>query len=232
MCSTWFFSRINDLQEKLNLQQVQEKLPLRKLMQEILANRPFMTLCAVTFLWNFSLNIAGPFFNVYMVQELKFTAWMVGITAVATGVSGLLVLRHIGRLSDRFGPRRVQTWFMFVIPLLPLAWILVRNLWHVVILNTFGGVFWGAFNLATFNLLLAFIPKSQVPRYSAFFQILVTLSLALGAFVGSFMVTEWGFFAVFIASGIGRYAAAGLFAWLVRDPLPQKSEGVPVMLNE
>ena len=218
MVSTWCFSRMDDIHEQLSFR-AGEKLSLKNLFKEIMARRQFVILCAITALWNFSLNVAGPFFNVYMVQNLNFSASMVGITAVATSLSSLLVQRRVGGLSDRFGPRRVQMWFMFLIPLLPLAWILVQNLWHVIILNAFSGLLWGAFNLATFNLLLAFIPKTQVPRYSAVFQILVTLSLALGAFVGSFVVTQWGFFAVFIASGIGRYIAAGLFAWLVRDPV-------------
>jgi MFS family permease len=222
MVSSWCFFRINDQQDQV-FTQIREKLSLRHLLKEILAYRQFVILCAITALWNFFVNVSGPFFNVYMVQNLGFTASMVGLTAVATSLSGLLVQRRIGLLSDRFGPRRVQMWFMFLIPLLPLSWILVRELWHVMVLNIFGGVVWGAFNLATFNLLLAFIPKSQVPRYSAFFQILVTLSLALGAFVGSFIVTQWGFYAVIITSGIGRYAAAGLFAWLMHDPVVEKS---------
>ena len=219
--STWCFSQINDIQEQLHVR-IAEAISPRKMMEEILSHRPFITLCAITALWNFFVNVSGPFFNVYMVQNLKFSAWMVGLTAVASSLSGLLIQRRIGLFSDRFGPRKVQLWFMFLIPLLPFSWILVRELWHVLVLNTFGGIFWGAFNLATFNLLLAFIPKSQVPRYSAFFQVLVTLSLAMGAFMGSLIVTQWGFYAVVITSGVGRYAAAGLFAWLVRDPVVEK----------
>jgi MFS family permease len=147
---------------------------------------------------------------------------MIGIQAVASSLSGLVIQRRTGQLSDRYGPRRVQMWSMFLIPLLPLAWIFARDLWFVVLINTFGGLVWGAFNLATFNLLLAFIPKTQVPRYSAVFQILVTLSMALGAFAGTFIINHWGFVGVVLVSGIGRYAATGLFAWLVRDPVLKK----------
>jgi MFS family permease len=221
--STWCFSRINDIQDKLRVR-IPEKISLRSLVKDVFTHRPFVILCAITALWNFFINVSGPFFNVHMVQDLNFTASMIGIQAVASSLSGLAIQRRTGQLSDRYGPRRVQLWSMFLIPLLPLAWIFARELWHVVLINTFGGLVWGAFNLATFNLLLAFVPKSQVPRYSAFFQVLVTLSMALGAFAGSFIVLHWGFVGVVLTSGIGRYVAVGLFAWLVRDPVVKKAE--------
>jgi hypothetical protein len=48
-----------------------------------------------------SLNIAGPFFTVYLVQNLK-TATMVGLTSVAYSAS-MLIQRRIGALSDPLG---------------------------------------------------------------------------------------------------------------------------------
>ena len=37
-----------------------------------------MALFATTALWNFSLNIAGPFFTVYLVQDLtQLLQWLV-----------------------------------------------------------------------------------------------------------------------------------------------------------
>jgi MFS family permease len=147
-----------------------------------------------------------------MVQNLKFTASMVGITSIVTTVTSLLVQRRVGKLADRLGSRQVMLISMVLIPLLPAAWVLVSKLWHVVALNLFGGVVWGAFNLVSFNFLLSLTPTAQRARYSAIYQILITLSLALGAAVGALIVTKWGFQAVFACSAIGRYVAVFLFA--------------------
>jgi MFS family permease len=175
-------------------------------------NHPvFLALSLVMAFWNFSLNIAGPFFNVFMAENLKFTAALIGVTSIISTVAGLLVQRRVGRLSDRLGPRKVMLISMILIPILPAAWIFVSKFWHVVLLNSFGGVIWGAFNLVSFNFLLSLMPEGQRARYSAFYQIMVTLALAGGAALGAWVVTQWGYQAIFLCSAIGRVIAALLF---------------------
>lgn len=215
LASSACFSRINISAE--HSRPATSPLSIRRLYQEVKAHPQFVALCATAAVWNVSLNIAGPFFNVYLVQNLKFTASMIGITSVASSLASLLVQRKIGALSDRWGPRRVQLWSMLLIPAVPVLWVWVSGLWDVTVLSLFTGLLWGVFNLASFNLILSFIPPNQVPRFSAVYQIVVTLSLSIGALIGSWMVTEWGFTSIFIGSGIGRLLAALLFAWIIRD---------------
>jgi predicted MFS family arabinose efflux permease len=100
---------------------------------------------------------------------------------------------------------------MLLIPILPFAWIFATNFLHVVVINTVSGVLWGAFNLVSFNFLLSLTPDAQRARFSAFYQILVMLALAGGAAVGAWVVTEWGYRAIFAWSGVGRVIAALLF---------------------
>jgi MFS family permease len=178
----------------------------------------FVALMVTAGLWNFAINISGPFFNVYMVQNLHFSASIVGLTLVSTALSGLLVLNSVGGLSDRLGPRKLQIFSMILIPLLPIMWIFARQPWHVILINIFGGIVWAAFNLTSFNLMLNSIPKDQVPSYSALYQIMVTLSLAFGAVLGSALITRYGFFVLLIASAVGRVIATILFVRMVHEP--------------
>ena len=182
-------------------------------------NQPHYVAIVITAaLWNFGVYIAGPFFNVYMVQNLNFSASVVALTAVVSSLSGLLVLNQIGALSDRLGPRKLQMVSMFLIPLLPFSWIFVSQPWHVAVINIFTGVLWAAYNLASFNLLLSSIPKDQVARYSALYQIMVTLSVAFGALLGSALISRWGFTLLLVLSTIFRLLPAVLFTRLVHDP--------------
>jgi MFS family permease len=190
-------------------------LALREVLADMRGRPVFVALALVMALWNFSLNIAGPFFSVFMVESLGFTASMVGITSIVTSVASLTVQRRIGRLSDRLGPRKVQLIMMLLIPLLPAGWIFITQFWQVVALNAFGGIIWGAFNLVSFNFLLSLIPQAQRARYSAIYQVLVTLALAGGAAFGSLIVTLWGYRAVFLCSAVGRICAAVFFARFV-----------------
>jgi predicted MFS family arabinose efflux permease len=220
LASTFSFSRLHDPGGGVTPAHPAGSLSLRTIVREISTHPYFLGLCLVMAFWNFSLNIAGPFFNVYMVENLKFTASMVGIVSIATSVAGLLVQRRIGHFSDRLGPRKVQMISMFLIPLLPFAWIFVTKFWHVILLNSFSGILWGAFNLASFNFLLSLTPDGLRARFSAFYQILVMLALAGGAALGAWVVTVWGYPAIFICSAVGRMMAAILFVRFV----PHKAE--------
>jgi predicted MFS family arabinose efflux permease len=191
-------------------------ISLPELWRDLYASPVFLSFCFASALWNFFINVAGPFFNVYMVQDLKFTAAMVGLTAVSTSISKMPLQKKIGELSDRWGAGRVQMICMFLIPILPLLWIFITQLWQVVLLNVLGGVLWGAFELVSFNFLLQLTPDAQRARYSAIYQIVVTLALAGGAALGSSIIYWWGYTGIFLVSAIGRIIAALFFLRLMR----------------
>jgi MFS family permease len=232
MFSTYFFSRIKDPQVGMPVHSpMSASLP--QMWKDLRATPLFLSFCFASALWNFSINVAGPFFNVYMVQNLSFTAAMVGLTAVATSVSKMLIQKKAGDISDRWGPGRVQVVCMFMMPILPFIWIFITQLWQVVALNLFGGILWGAFELVSFNFLLQFTPEALRARYSAIFQIVVTVSLAGGAALGSGIILWWGYTGIFLISGLGRIAAALFFLRLIgalrqRDAAMSKS---PVVIE-
>jgi predicted MFS family arabinose efflux permease len=223
--STYSFGHLQDPKGKLSIQ-VGGSLSLRAVLSDMKAYPVFIALSLVMALWNFSINIAGPFFTVYMVQNLGFTASMIGITSIVTSVAGLLVQRRIGNLSDHWGSRKVQLVIMLLIPILPAAWVFITKFWQVVALNSFGGMLWGAFNLVSFNFLLSLTPETLRARYSAMYQILVTLALAGGAALGAWVVTRWGYHAIFLCSAVGRIIAGLLFARFI--PALTGKKKVPV----
>jgi len=179
----------------------------------------FIGFCVFTAVWNFSINIAGPFFNVYMVDTLHFTAAMIGVSTVANSIASLIVQRRAGLLADKWGNRTLAVVFLLTIPILPLVWGLwVRNYWQVILMEVIGGILWGAYNLVSFNTLLLQTPEAQRARFSAFYQIVVTLALSGGAALGSLLISLMDFPGVAITSAGGRWLAAILFILIVRDP--------------
>jgi MFS family permease len=225
--STFSFGHMRDPKSSFASTLSAGSLTPRTIVREMITHPYFLALSLVMAFWNFSLNIAGPFFNVYMVENLKFTASMVGIVSIVSSLAGLLIQRRIGRLSDWWGPRKVQMIFMLLIPILPFAWLFVTKFWHVIVLNSFSGALWGAFNLVSFNFLLSLTPDARRARFSAFYQILVMLALAGGAAVGAWVVAVWGYQVIFLCSAIGRMAAAILFVRFV----PALSEKAKALMN-
>jgi MFS family permease len=218
MLSIFCYSRIKEESPTPGNPLAIQNVSLRSIFRLLKSQPQFVSLLIVTAVWNFSLNIAGPFFTVQMVNGLHFTATSIGFLAVVTSLTTILTQNQIGSLTDRIGPRKLQLISMFLIPLLPLTWLFCTKVWQIAINNAFSGVFWGCYNLVSFALLLMYIPKDAVPRFSAIFQIVVLLSLAAGSFVGSMIIDVWNFYGVCIVSGIGRFVAAFMFAKMVHEP--------------
>ncbi len=215
--SVFSFAHITDKHRPPAFPRVRQPvgMALSALVRDLTANRDFLSFAATTALWNFSLNIAGPFFSVYLVKDLHASATMVGITTIASSVATILSQRRLGHLNDKWGARRLTMISGLLIPIVPFLWVFAGAAWHVILINLLSGTLWSAYNLGSFNYLLMIIPEDRRARYSALFQITVTISLAIGAALGSLVVTRWGYHAVFIGSSAGRLIAALLFVRLL-----------------
>jgi MFS family permease len=224
MISTYSFSRI---QEPPASQPAHGDAAFswRAFVEYLKTNPIFLAYCLTSALWNFSLNVSGPFFAPYQVNVLNATATMVGILAIVSQISALISQHPFGILADRWGPRRLVVITGLLIPLLPFVWIFITDVRQAIPVNLFGGALWAGYSLASFNFLLTLTPESQRGRFSAIYQIIVALSLSTGAAVGSLIISQWGYNAVFAASGFGRLAAALLFAFFVRpDKVKSKAD--------
>jgi MFS family permease len=193
----------------------------------ILSHPQFLALCLHSAVWNFSLNVAGPFFNVYLVHNLQATLTQVGVLTAATSLASLPALRIFGPLADRWGPRRIVLLTSLLIPILPIAWIFAPSPLYVLAINLASGVLWSGFSMCVLNLLMQISPQAERARFSAVHQIIVTVFLALGAAFGGWVVTTFGYKAVFALSGIGRFIAALIFARFVTEQSPAQA---PVFL--
>jgi MFS family permease len=171
--------------------------------------------------WNVSLYMAAPFFNVHLVKNLGASPlWVGGLLAVAAGF-GLVGQTAIGRMVDSRGARRVIVLCGTGVAMLPLMWYFVTAPWQVIGINAAGGVLWAGYLLATFSFLLAISPPGQQRYYAAAYATLVYLSTTLGPLLGGALAAAYGIKATFIASGVGRVAATALLAALVREESPR-----------
>jgi MFS family permease len=217
------FSRLRDPNDK----SVTRAMPGRAaptLLKDLAAQPGFLALIGTTALWNFSVNVPGPFFTVYLVQNLNASAVMVGIVTIASSFSTLLAQRRLGALADRWGARRLQIVSGLLIPVVPVAWVFAQVSWNIIPINFVSGALWAAYNLASFNYLLALIPDDKRARFSAIYQVVVMLSLSAGAAVGGLLVTTFGYPVIFWGSGTGRLAAALLFARFSAAPVEASTE--------
>ncbi|GAB4579709.1 MAG: MFS transporter [Anaerolineales bacterium] len=212
MVSTFAFQRIAEPPMTEEEARPHQRGDLRRALR---AHPEFVWLVIGAFVWNTALQIAAPFFNVYMVQALGATTTMVGIVASISSLTSLIGQRFWGRWMDKKDAFWVQMVTGFLIPFLPFAWVFITQPWHVGIINTFGGFWWAGYNLANFNLLLIMTPEDQRARAVALFQTAVFTSAVFGPILGGYLADAVSFRLIFFLSFAGRMAGAVIFAWFV-----------------
>src|SRR5690606_26597056 len=107
--------------------------------------------------WQWSVNLAAPFFTVYMLKDLDLSyTFVTGLTSL-TALANMAGMRFWGQMTDRFSAKPVGILGGIVAALLPGLWLatLVAPPWAVLpVVHILGGFGWAALNLNLNTLLL------------------------------------------------------------------------------
>jgi len=186
----------------------------------------FVGLVVSAFVWNLALQLAAPFFSVYLVTHLGATASTVGVLAAVNTFSGLIGSRVFGRLHSQKGPLWVQQRTGLLIPILPLSWMFVTAPWQTGLVDAVGGLLWAGYNLANFTLLLELTPDEHRAQAVALYQAAVFGSAVVGPLLGGYLATQFSFPLIFGLSAAGRLIGIALFIWLAARPARRAGKGL------
>jgi MFS family permease len=213
IAAIWFYSRIDEPISAPAATLRGKRFPL---LHRILQRPQFVRLCIYAVFWNFALNLAVPFFNIYLVEETAGDEASVGYLAAVGSIIGLISQQYWGHVNDRLGARRTLLITGALIPFITFGWLFVRSPWHVVPINLVSGLVWPGFNLASFTLTLEKTPEERRPRYIALLNTLMGVGSATGATLGGWMIQRYGYHSVFLGSGLLRIVGWFLLLFLVR----------------
>ena len=189
---------------------------LRSLWHALTANRLFLNFVLLRLLWDFAVQVGGPYFSVYQVQILKSPANVIGLLATVSSFSRMIGLRVWGRLLDRKGARWVTTMASLTIPVLPFIWVAARKPWHIVFASLPGGFLWAGFEIGGFALLLELLGDKDSTQAAAGYTALLSAASIVGPLVGGWVVSQLGYRWDLALSGILRLLTGLLFLWVLR----------------
>lgn len=136
------------------------RLPFADQLKVVLGSRSLLVFIAFGAVWSFAANCFGPFYHVFMFDQLGLSAFEVGLLAMLAQLSGALSLPAWGHLLDRYGNKSVMTVSL-------ILWQAQNFLWYFVVPENRGMLYamwiWGGatgagFVLGQFTLLLRLIP--------------------------------------------------------------------------
>lgn len=143
--------------------------------------------------WKFSVNLAVPFFAVYMLKDLHLSYTAITLFTSLSALCYIASLRFWGQLADRFSAKPVLLLGGIVGALLPDVWLLttLMPLWIILpIIHILGGLSWAAFNLNQNTLLLALAPRAERSIYLSVYAAITGLMAAGAPIVGG-LLGKW-----------------------------------------
>lgn len=141
--------------------------------------------------WNFAINLAAPFFTVYMLQSLQLDMSLIIILMLLSQIVNITFLRIWGRLSDRYSNKSVLgvsgPLFMFCL----LAWTFttmpekhILTIPLLVAIHILMGISTAGVTLASGNIGLKLAPKGQATAYLAGNSLVSSLAASIAPILG------------------------------------------------
>ncbi len=143
--------------------------------------------------WFFSVCIAAPYFNVYLLKHLKVSWSYIGLLNIIATVASLYCLKLWGRIVDQFGCKPLMNVSCMAKTLFPLVWIIVTpsNYWWILIFTHLLCSFDSAINLTSSNLLLKLSPRGNNVAYLAIDTACINLACAVSPLLGGWLVLHF-----------------------------------------
>jgi MFS family permease len=207
------------------------KLPRRSQALGFRPSKRFLHFCVSVALLQGSTAIAGPFFNVWFLRDLKFDYLTFSINSASMILGTILFLPRWGRLIDSIGIQRVLRVTGLMCALVPAPYLFISSPIAVWLCNFYSGVAWSGFNIANFSYLLHLSEKDKTDHYIAFAAAATAIGTFTFGLIGGFLSTRlpvlfsWQLQSLFGLSFLLRMAVVlGLFRFFEKKELlvPQR----------
>lgn len=149
----------------------------------------------------FVVAIASPFFAVYQLKNLGLSYILYTGLLVTALLSTIVFLPLWGKFTDRFGNLTALSITGYIIPLIPLAYLLVPALLKISFLTAIiflflveiiSGFSWAGFDLATGNFAYKEVSREKMPLCISYSNLIYAIGMFLGATLGGFLSTWVG----------------------------------------
>ena len=162
-------------------------------------------------LFKFAVNIASPFFAVYLLKSLKFTYMQFTIVTVSELIASFFIISLWGRLIDSRGTKFVFCITGILASVVPMFWLFSANFYYLAAVAAFSGVAWSGFNLSSSNFIFDAVKPENRVRCISYYKFFEGMAIFMGAALGGALIDhtpKWlivsGFFFLFLLSAVLR----------------------------
>jgi MFS family permease len=139
-------------------------------------------------LMHVAVLVAGPFFVLYILQDIHLSYFGYGGWLAAGLLGQLITLQTWGEFGDRFGNKALLSITGFTVPFLPMLYLVSTNLGFLLAVNFFGGVIWAGLALGLQNYVFDSVRPEDRAKAIALYSTVNAVGWSVGALLGSWLV--------------------------------------------
>ena len=164
-----------------------------KLFQLPLKNKNFSRLLVFISGWAFAVNIAAPFFTVFMLKTLGLSlSYVIGL-GILSQVSSIFTIRIWGRIADRYSNKTIIALGGPLYILCIIAWCFVGlfnyygNFTLLIFIQVFSGISTAGINLSLTNIGLKLAPQEDAIVYLSVKNIISAIFSSISPLIGGYL---------------------------------------------
>lgn len=164
-------------------------------------------------------QIAGPFFTPYLLKDMLVSYREYTLVLGMSILAKALVMPFAARFANKYGVRALLILSGAIMIPLPAMWLVSREVWFLLLIQTAAGASWGAFELAIMLIFIETIPVQRRTNVLTLYNLGYALASVLGSLLGGWLLYTFGtsttgYFVVFALSGVGRLCTLPLVTML------------------
>lgn len=171
---------------------------LLKLFGKPLKDKNFRNLLFFNSFWTFALNLATPFFTVYMMNSIHLPlSYIIGF-GILSQLAGIFAVRIWGSYSDKFSNKTIIRIAAPIYISTIIAWSFVGlsghfvvSLCFIAVINVMTGIASSGVNLAISNIGMKLSPKDEAIVYLSARNMIVAFVSALGPLAGGLLADSF-----------------------------------------
>ncbi len=159
-----------------------------------LKDKNFKNLLIFNAAWAFALNMAVPFFTVYLMKTMGLPlSYVIGFTILAQ-LSNILTIKTLGHYADRFSNKTILNICAPVYITCIFAWIYaampaerIYGLVILTVISMISGTATGGINLALYNIGMKLAPRREAMAYMSSLNMVVAVFSAISPMIAGLL---------------------------------------------
>ena len=152
-----------------------------------LKDKNFFTLILFASSWMFAIQIAAPFYGVFMIENLKIDFTAITVFGTFATLATLIMMKIWGPISDKLGNKPIIIVSGVILVIVPFIWILAlpgAYYMPVLIAHILSAAFMAGALLSQFNIMIKLSPQEGRSIYLALFAAITGMVGASAPIIG------------------------------------------------